>query len=132
MIKHISGIFMAIASLLLAIGVKTFASACPVMPNGKFMMCHWAQEVVFGLGIVLLLLSIVHLVSKKALMKRGLSIAIFLNSVLTVLVPGNFVHLCMKATMRCHTVMKPFVMVVGGVIALVALIDFFMQRKIED
>lgn len=133
MIKYISSIIMAVASLILAIGVKTFASACPMMPNGRFMMCHWAQEVIFGLGIVLLLLSIVHLISKKVAMKQGISIAILLNSILTVLVPGNLVHLCMKATMRCHTVMKPFVMVVGGIIALVAIIDFFMQRKrLED
>lgn len=129
MIKYIFSLIMAIASLILAIGVKTFASACPAMPNGRFMMCHWAGEVVFGLGVLLLILSIIHFISKKTEMKQGISIAIFLNSIFTMLVPGNIVHLCMKTTMRCHMVMKPFVMVVAGIIAVVAIVDFFMRRK---
>lgn len=65
MIKYIFSLIMAIASLILAIGVKTFASACSAMPNGRFMTYHWAGEVVFGLGVLLLILSIIHFISKK-------------------------------------------------------------------
>ena len=91
MIKYIFSLIMAIASLILAIGVKTFASVCPAMPNGRFMTCHWAGEVVFGLGVLLLILSIIHFISKKIEMKQGIAIAIVLNSIFTMLVPENIV-----------------------------------------
>lgn len=46
------------------IGEQTVAGPCPVMPDGRFMVCHWAGQAVLGVGIVLVVLSLLHLAFK--------------------------------------------------------------------
>lgn len=111
--KYAGGFILLILSLLFVIGEQTVAGPCPVMPHGRFMVCHWAGQAVLGVGIVLVVLSLLHLAFKNDGMKLGLDLAVIANAVLLLMIPNRLIHLCMKNHMRCHTVMEPFVLVMG-------------------
>lgn len=63
-------------------------------------------------------------------MKLGLDLAVTANAALLVLIPNHLIHLCMKNHMQCHTVMEPFVLVMGVLMIAAALGDFFFRRRV--
>ena len=67
--NRIGSIILLILSILLVVGEQTFAGPCGPKPNGGFMTCHWAGQAVLGVGIVLVILSLLHVVSKKSLLQ---------------------------------------------------------------
>ena len=101
-------VVLAVVEALIAIGVKTVFSACPVMEDGSYMSCHNAENVVFILAIVqaLLIIGTIVIKNKKAAAVFG---ALFvISSLASIIIPENVVHLCMMASMRCHSVFKVF------------------------
>ena len=56
--ERTAGIVMTVLSLLLTIGSKTIFSACGPKEDGSWMTCHWAEQAVFGMGIVLTLIKL--------------------------------------------------------------------------
>lgn len=120
--RLILGIVQGIAALLLTIGAFTFFNACGDM-DGKFMACHWAQNAVVLIGIVLSVLALIRLFITDEGLKTGLSIAVFVLSVSAAFVPDTVINLCMMKDMACHTTFKPAVIVVSAVLALAALAD---------
>lgn len=127
--KYGFSILLVILSFAFVLGEQTFAGPCPVMPNGKFMVCHCAGQAVFGVGSVLIFLSFMHLLFKDDGIRRGLDLALAANSVLLIFIPGHLINLCMKNTMRCHTIMEPFVLVMGVLIIAVAVVDFYFRYR---
>ena len=125
----ISSILLFLLSVLLVIGEQSFAGPCPMKPNGMYMVCHWAGQAILGVGVVVTVLSIFHIFSTNRAFKQGLDIGIIANSMLLIATPGHLIPLCKMSTMCCHTVMKPFTLVAGILMIVVACIDFFMQRK---
>lgn len=128
--KYVSSSILLVLSLLFIIGEQTVAGPCPVMPDGRFMVCRWAGQAVFGVGIVLVTLSLFHLTFKNNGMKLGLDLAVIANAALLMFIPNHLIHLCMKNHMRCHTVMEPFVLVMGVLMIAAALGDFFFRRRV--
>ena len=106
------------------------AGPCPVMPDGRFMVCHWAGQAVLGVGIVLVTLSLFHLAFKNDGMKLGLDLAVIADAALLMFMPNHLIPLCIKNHMRCHTVMEPFVLVMGVLMIAAALGDFFFRRRV--
>ena len=127
--KYVSSSILLVLSLLFVIGEQTVAGPCPVMPDGRFMVCHWAGQAVLGVGIVLVVLSLLHLAFKNDGMKLGLDLAVIADAVLLLMIPNRLIHLCMKNHMQCHTVMEPFVLIMGVLMIAAALGDFFFRRR---
>lgn len=123
--RLILGIVQGIAALLLTIGAFTFFKACGDM-DGKFMACHWAQNAVVLIGIVLSVLALIRIIIADEEIKTGLSIAVFVLSVSAAFVPDTVINLCMMKDMACHTTFKPAVIVVSAVLALAALADIIV------
>lgn len=123
--RLILGIVQGIAALLLTIGAFTFFKACGDM-DGKFMACHWAQNAVVLIGIVLSVLALIRIFIADEGLKTGLSIAVFVLSVSAAFVPDTVINLCMMKDMACHTTFKPAVIVVSAVLALAALADIIV------
>ena len=123
--RLIFGIVHGIAALLLTIGAFTFFKACGDM-DGKFMACHWAQNAVVLIGIVLSVLALIRIFIPDEGIKTGLSIAVFVLSVSAAFVPDTVINLCMMKDMACHTTFKPAVIVVSAVLALAALVDIIV------
>lgn len=69
--KYVSSSILLVLSLLFVIGEQTVAGPCPVMPDGRFMVCHWAGQAVLGVGIVLVVLSLLHLAFKNDGLRSG-------------------------------------------------------------
>ena len=115
--KYAGGFILLVLSLLFVIGEQTVAGPCPVMPDGRFMVCHWAGQAVLGVGIVLVVLSLLHLAFKNDGMKLGLDLAVIANAVLLLMIPNRLIHLCMKNHM-------------GVLMIAAALGDFFFRRRV--
>ncbi len=107
---------LLLLSVLLTAGVRLIFHACGPKEDGTFMMCHQAEQAVFAAGIVLCLLSILILVSRKPGIKALLSCTAVLTAAAVMLIPGTLIHLCMMPQMRCRVLMRPSVMVLGTLI----------------
>lgn len=120
-----------ILSAVLCIGSKVLFHACEVMGE-EIMACHWAEQAVFALSIVLLVQSILLLLLRDPGVKKGIAVAIVPTAVITVLVPGVFIRLCMMDTMRCRAVFRPAVTILGILIAVAAVCFLIIHRGKED
>ena len=120
--KNAAGIAELLISIILVVGVFTLFKACG-LHEGKAMACHWAENTVKALGIVFIFLSAIRLILKEDGVKKGIALAFVPLSVLTFLIPGKIISLCMMDTMRCQTSFKPFVIVLSVILALISLAD---------
>lgn len=114
----ILGLIGAIISLILLIGSLTFfKSVC-----GEDMHCHQANTVITIMGAVMLLLSLIAVFLKN---KVG-AIVSFMTTVcgvVTALIPGVIMPLCMMADMSCQAIMKPWTILLSAAVALFSLIN---------
>ena len=120
--KNILGIAELILAALLTVGSFTFFKACGEH-EGKFMACHWAQNAVTLIGIVLSASALLRILLKNTGIKTGLSIGVFLLSVSVIFIPNNAITLCMMDSMRCHTVFEPAVIAIASVLAALSGVD---------
>ena len=119
--KKLCNIVTLILSLILSVGVMTFADACHNKMMGKWMHCHYVQMDVFYIGIGLIVVSLPALFIKNekiALISAFVQMAL---EVVAILLPGTIMDMCMMHTMRCYSVMKPFVTVMGILVIISAL-----------
>jgi len=121
--QPVVGVILLVLSLLLIVGVLSFAGPCGVHDDGSVSSCFWAGRALLGIGVVITVLSLVRVFERDEGERRGLSLAVACLGVLVVCVPGALIDLCMMQTMRCHTVMRPFALGVGIALALVGGID---------
>lgn len=121
------GVVLTALSLTLVVGIRTFASSCGVHEDGTLGSCHWAEQAVFGVGVVLVVLSIVRIFERDEGERRGLCLAAALLGVLVACMPTLLIDACATHTMQCHAVMRPFCLCVGGAIALVGGADLAVR-----
>lgn len=117
------GIVLTVLSSILLVGILTFAGPCGVHDDGPVSSCYWASRAVLGVGVVLVVISLVRIFERDEGERRGLSFSAALLGVLVAVLPGVLIDLCMMQTMRCHTVMRPFALVMGVLIAVVGGVD---------
>ena len=117
------GIVLTVLSSILLVGILTFAGPCDVHDDGTVSSCYWASRAVLGVGVVLVVISLVRIFERDEGERRGLSFSAALLGVLVAVLPGVLIDLCMMQTMRCHTVMRPFALVMGVLIAVVGGVD---------
>ena len=117
------GIVLTVLSSILLVGILTFAGPCGVHDDGTVSSCYWASRAVLGVGVVLAVISLVRIFERDEGERRGLSFSAALLGVLVAVLPGVLIDLCMMQTMRCHTVMRPFALVMGVLIAVVGGVD---------
>ena len=121
-VSYVLGVSLLIMSIILMAGVKTVFSACAVNSD-NIMSCHWAQEAVFCVSIILILQSLLLLIIPGKQVKTGLALAMIPTAALMAVIPGTLINLCMMADMRCHAYMRPFVIVMAVLIIIVAVVD---------
>lgn len=99
----------SILALLLAIGTVTVFKACPKKPDGTWMRCHHVQDMVFISSLILTAVSLIPAFLGNKIAKFSLLLLCLLATVLIMLLPGVLMPMCMMKSMRCYTVMQPFV-----------------------
>lgn len=118
-------------SVLLALGVKVIFHACPV--GEMVMSCHHAENAVCIAGIVLSVLALVMVLVPKYGLRKILSIVMIPVSIVAAVLPGGIIHLCMMKDMRCHSVMRPAVIIFSVIIIICAVINIVLnERKKSD
>ena len=117
-----------ICSLLLSIGVMTVFHACAAKEDGTFMHCHDVQLVVMGIGLVL---AVIYLILSKlpGAVRLVLSILTLVASICLFFIPGNLMPMCMMRTMRCFSVMQPFVRIFSVLLSLLAAGNLYGQLR---
>lgn len=124
--------FLTLLCLILCFGTKLWFHACGPKEDGSWMNCHWAQQCVFGIGLVLSVTAVLHFCVQNRKIKAGLSLGMVPTAVLAAILPSNLVPLCMMHDMRCHSVMRPAVMIVSIAIAATALFLHLRRLSQED
>ena len=127
------GIILTALSALLTAGVKTVFCACDhKSESGMWMSCHWAEQALFAIGIALCCASLMTVIIRSGKVRAGLALGMIPAAVSAMLIPNVLINLCMKTDMRCHTVMRPAVMLICGVIAVCAGITAFSGLKSKE
>ncbi|MBO7673695.1 MAG: DUF4418 family protein [Atopobiaceae bacterium] len=121
--QPIVGVVSLALSLLLVVGILSFAGPCGAHDDGSVSSCFWAGRALLGIGAVSMVLSLVRVFERDEGERRGLSLAIACLGVLVACVPGTLIDLCVSQAMRCHAIMQPFAMGVGIALLLVGGID---------
>ena len=109
------GIILTVLSVLLVVGVLTFAKPCDV--HGVPSSCVWASRAVLGAGVVAFVLSAVRIFERDEGERRGLCLGVALVGILIACLPGVLIELCADASLPCNAVMRPFCMGVGIALA---------------
>lgn len=113
-------VLILLLSAALCVGVKLIFHACGQTDEGKWMACHWAEQAVAALGGSMTLTAVMLLCMRKSAVKLGLSLALIPQAAAAALIPNTLINLCMMETMRCHTTMKPAVIVISVITAICA------------
>lgn len=114
-------------SVIYSVGIETFFKPCAQKSDGSWMLCHWAGNSVFAFSLAILAISLAHFFISDSRAKIGLSAALIPVSLFSALIPGIFVRLCISNTMRCHTIMRPSVIIISVLLIIVAVIDIFLE-----
>ena len=131
MIRKI-GVFdvvLFVLSAALFAGDLTVFAPCAAKGDGSWMTCHWAGNAVAGVAAVLTALAIMRLFVKDARTRLGLTAAMIPAALLSALLPGRLISLCMMPSMRCRAVMSPAVTVLSVLIIAAAGADIAAQRR---
>ncbi len=111
------------------IGIATFFKPCAPKDDGSWMLCHWAGNSVLAFSVAILAVSLARFFIPDSKIRLGLSAALIPVSLLSALIPGIFVRLCMSNTMRCHTVMRPSVIIISVLLIVSAVLDIVFGLK---
>ena len=126
--RSLAMVSLALA-LLLSAGVMTVFRACPPKVDGSFMHCHDVQMTVFWIGIVLSVLALAGILVKSRILLMGICGLSILLALVAALLPGRIMTMCMMETMRCYTLMKPFVTVMSLLIIACSLIRLVLAGR---
>ena len=119
----IPGCIAAILSLVIAVGSVTFLGPC-VHEDGTAGACFWAGRSILGLGLLVLVLSVLAVLLRW--FRGGLYLSILIACILGAMTPGTLISLCKMSSMRCRAVMQPAVIILFAAAGLAALWGFIV------
>jgi hypothetical protein len=127
--RFLTGILFIILGLLVAIGPQTLFSVCGAH-DGKFMKCHWTAQAELGIGFIVAILGLLLILIASRQFRIGISIGIFLNAILVLLIPNILIGVCGSLHMNCRILTLPALNILGVLIALIAVINiWFLWNK---
>ena len=124
----VADIALPVLSAALLIGSLTVFAPCGAREDGSWMHCHRAGQAVSGVALSMLALAVIRLLCGTRV-KIALDAALTALCVLTALIPGPLLELCMLPDMRCRRLLAPFAAALAILTAIFALIDIFRKRK---
>ncbi len=119
----------AVLSFLLGIGTYFIFHACEIKEDGTWMHCHDVQNAVVLGGGLLTVLLIVSAVVRNKKIRIVLNGACLIGAAVIFLLPGTLMPMCMMHTMRCYTVMQPFVRIMCALIMILMLYQIVLSIK---
>ena len=120
-------IILLLLAVLVAAAPYSFAKVCDV--GEKVMKCHWTARAELFLGLATALLSLLRFFSKSKQLLLGLDAGIFVNAAGVILFPTLLIGVCGMASMHCHSVTKPSLIVLGGLLLAISALDAAIRLK---
>ena len=116
--KVLNAVNILIAALII-IGLNTFAHICTSMQGP----CAKTKSLAIVVAIVLAVLGLVQIFVSDKKINAILGIAGVVIGLITVLLPLVIAPVCSMASMHCYVYTRPFLVIIGIVIAIVSVID---------
>ena len=124
--QTIPAVVLLTLSLVIAVGSQTFLSPC-VHQDDTTGVCHWAGQMLLGLGCVLGVLAVLALGIRCA--RFGAYLSAIPMCVLGILTPGTLMGLCRMSTMRCRMVMQPAMIILFSAALAAAVIGAILAGR---
>ncbi len=124
--KRLTGIFAILLGAFVVIGLRTIFPVCQVTEE-MVMKCHWTDRISSFAGVGVIVVGILHLILKNEDTKAGLDIALLAQGLLLILTPTVLIGTC-ATHMNCHDLTRPILVIVGGILIVLALVDFIRNR----
>ena len=128
--KYVVGALLLVLGLLIAFGPQMLFPVCEFNPE-KAMKCHWMAQAELGVGLVIAVIGVLQMVMGHAKVRQGLSMAAALLGVLVPLLPLKLIGVCMNVHMRCVTLTRPALIMLGVLTVLVGGLSAFALNKVE-
>lgn len=126
--KVIVNIVRVLILAFLIVGIFTFAHVCGDMGDME-AKCHKTRSFAVAASIVLGALAVVQIFIKKALAEKVTSIVQVAGGIIIALLPIAIAPVCDMKTMHCYVYTRPFLVIIGIVLAGVAVVDFIIRGK---
>jgi len=127
--RSVWDILPVILGVMLSVGTATLFSACGMKDDGTWMKCHATQETVVGAGAVITVLFLAAALMKLHVMRALLYILGVAGCIVIFLIPGTFMPMCVLRTMRCYTVMQPYVRIMAVATAVISAVNVIREVK---
>ena len=115
-------------SVLLTVGVLTFAQPCAAHEDGSWMTCHWAGKAVECFGVLLCIVGALRLLAgEKA--RISLDAVTFAAALITLRIPGGVIPTCSMASMRCNALTRPVTLVACVLLMALSAVDALLARR---
>ena len=104
------------------------------LANGKqiSMKCHWTGVAEIGVAVPLFLVGIMMVVSRRRSNLVMPSILGITLGGLAMAFPGGLIGVCQTPTMTCVTAMKPALLSLGGMAAVLSLVGLVLSVKTKE
>ena len=110
-----------ILTLVFLIGIRTFLAPCGPKEDGTWMHCHEAGQILTYLAAAMLVVAVLPFFLRTKVVRIATGLLQCALAIVSLLVPGTFVSLCMMPEMRCRAVMRPWSMILAVLILIAAL-----------
>ena len=124
--QTIPAVLILAVSLIVTIGSQTFLAPC-IHEDGTFGPCHWAGQMLLGLGCAAGVLAVLAFCMPRA--RMGIYLSILPVCVLGILTPGTLIDLCRMSSMRCRMVMQPAMIILFAAALLCALTGAIVSAR---
>ena len=100
-------VLLTVLGLAFLLGSVLVFHPCGPKEDGSWMNCHWAGVAVSLCAAAVTVLAAVRLFVPGRRVRQVLSGLTIPFSLAAAVIPGNVIHLCMMADMRCRALMRP-------------------------
>ena len=102
----------------------------PVCQGGEMVMsCHWSGEILKGLSVLFVVLTVLHLLLPDEKLKAGMDLSLIGVAVFAMMVPGNLISLCKNAEMTCRSHTAPWTTVIMLVLIALTVVDMVLYFR---
>jgi hypothetical protein len=117
--------------LLIALSPQFLFKVCTTH-GGTFPLCHWTARAELGMGMLIAALGICFIVFNDPKTQLGLTIGIFLTSIMVIGIPHALIGGCKSNEMACRKVAFPAITIVGIILLVYSIILIVLsERKIS-
>ena len=117
--------------LILSAGTATLFRACGMKEDGTWMKCHTVQEAVIIAGLSAALWFLIAALIRHHVVRVLFYILGIVGCIAIFLLPGTAMPMCMLQTMRCYTIMQPFVRIMAAAAAIASAVIAMNEVKAQ-